>query len=154
MKGFNYVTVQNRPCVIVYRGEHYAIRYLSGRTVRMAKAEIIRKFHLHHDALDRYVAVGFKKPHCNANEDVVLVKRSKNDVESVSFFVTSAVVIACGVAVILGVVLGYVDAHTLRPYVVPMACAAFTVMFLSVEIVEYLPESAMDFVLGIEREEA
>lgn len=153
MKGFGEVTIQNRPCVIEYKGEHYVVRYLSGRTIRMAKAEIIRKFHLHHDALDRYVAGGFKKPHCNANEDIILVKRSKNDVESVSFFVTSAVVIACGVALILAVVLGYVDRQTLRPYVAPMIYMAFTAMFMSVEIVEYLPESAMDFVLGIEREE-
>lgn len=72
MKGFSEVTIQNRPCVIEYKGEHYVVRYLSGRTVRMAKAAIIKKFHLHHDALDRYVAGGFKKPHCNANEDVVL----------------------------------------------------------------------------------
>lgn len=153
MKGFTEVSIQNRPYVVVYRGEHYAIRHRSGRTTRMAKAAIIKKFHLHHDALDRYVAGGFKKPHCNADEDVVLVKRSKNDVESVSFFVTSAVVIACGVALILAVVLGYVDRQTLRPYVVPMMCAAFTAMFMSVEAVEYLADE-FDFVLGIEREEA
>lgn len=155
MKGFSEVTIQNRPFVVEYKGEHYVVRNANtGRTTRMAKAAIVKKFHLHRDALDRYVAGGFKKPHCNANEDVVLVKRSKNDVESVSFFVTSAVVIACGVALILAVVLGYIDRNSVRPYVAPMAYAAFTVMFLSVEIVEYLPESAMDFVLGIEREEA
>lgn len=89
MKGFSEVTIQNRPCSIVYRGEHYAIRYLSGRAVRMAKAEIIRKFHLHHDALDRYVAGGFKKTHCNANEDIVRVNRSLWYVENVAFFVTT-----------------------------------------------------------------
>lgn len=33
-KGFNYVTVQNRPCVIEYKGEHYVVRHRSGRTVR------------------------------------------------------------------------------------------------------------------------
>lgn len=27
MKGFNYVTVQNRPCVIEYKGEHYVVRH-------------------------------------------------------------------------------------------------------------------------------
>lgn len=154
MKGFNEVTICNRPYVVEYKGEHYVVRHRSGRVTRVAKADIIKKFHLHADALDRYVAGGFKKPHCNANEDIILVKRSKNDVESVSFFVTSAVVIACGVALTLAVVLGYVDRQTLRPYVAPMIYAAFTAMFLSVEIVEYLPESAMDFVLGIEREEA
>lgn len=154
MKGFSEVTIQNRPCSIVYRGEHYVIHWLSGRTMRMSKERIIKKFHLHANALDRYIGGRFKKPHCNANEDIILVKRSKNDVESVSFFVTSAVVIACGVALTLAVVLGYVDRQTLRPYVAPMIYAAFTAMFLSVEIVEYLPESAMDFVLGIEREEA
>lgn len=155
MKGFSEVTIQNRPFVVEYKGEHYVVRNANtGRVTRMAKADIIKKFHLHHDALDRHIAGGFKKPHCNANEDIILVKRSKNDVESISFFVTSAVVIACGVALILAVVLGYVDRQTLRPYVVPMIYMAFTAMFMSVEIVEYLPESAMDFVLGIEREEA
>lgn len=152
MKGFNEVTICNRPFTIVYKGEHYAIRHCSGRTTRMTKAAIIKKFHLHHDALDRYVAGGFKKPHCNANEDIICVKRSKNYVESISFFITSAVVIACGVALILAVILGYVDRQVLRPYVVPMMCAAFTAMFMSVEIVEYLADE-FDFVLGIEREE-
>jgi hypothetical protein len=151
MKGFGEVTIQNRPCVIEYKGEHYVVRYLSGRTVRMAKAAIIKKFHLHHDALDRYVAGGFKKPHCNANEDVVLVKRSKNDVENVSFFITSAIVMTCGAALILAVVLGYVDKQALRPYIIQMISGAFTAMFLSVEIVEYLADE-FDFVLGIERE--
>ena len=151
MKGFNYVTVQNRPCVIVYKGEHYAIRWASGRTERMAKDKIIKKFHLHHDALDRHIGGGFKKPHCNANEDVVLVKRSKDYVESVSFFITSAVVMTCGVALILAVVLGYVDKQALRPYIIQMIYGAFTAMFLSVEIVEYLADE-FDFVLGIERE--
>ena len=61
MKGFTEVTVQNRPCSIVYKGEHYAIRWASGRVERMAKAEIIKKFHLHHDALDRYIGGMFKK---------------------------------------------------------------------------------------------
>lgn len=154
MKGFSEVTIQNRPFVVEYKGEHYVVRNANtGRTTRMAKAAIIKKFHLHADALDRYVAGGFKKPHCNANEDIILVKRSKNDVESVSFFVTSAVVIACGVALILGVVLGYIDRQALRPYVIPMIYAAFAAMFSSIEVVEYLPESVMDFVLGIEREE-
>lgn len=119
MKGFSEVTIQNRPFVVEYKGEHYVVRNANtGRVTRMAKADIIKKFHLHHDALDRHIAGGFKKPHCNANEDIILVKRSKNDVESISFFVTSAVVIACGVALILAVVLGYVDRQTLRPYVV------------------------------------
>ena len=153
MKGYSEISIQNRGIYVAYKGEHYVVRHRSGRVTRMAKADIIKRFHLHADALDRYVGAGFKKPHCNANEDIILVKRSKNDVESISFFVTSAVAIVCGVALILGVVLGYIDAHTLRPYTVPMACAAFTAMFLSVEVVEYLPESAMDFVLGIEREE-
>lgn len=152
MKGFTEVTVQNRPCVIVYRGEHYAVRWLSGRTVRMAKECIIKKFHLYHDALDRYIAGGFKKRHCNANEDVVLVKRYKNDVESAAFIVTSAVVIVCGIALILAVTLGYIDRQTLRPYIIPMISMAFAAMFLSVEAVEYLADE-FDFVLGIKREE-
>lgn len=151
MKGFSEVTIQNRPCVIEYKGEHYVVRYLSGRTVRMAKAAIIKKFHLHHDALDRYVAGGFKKPHCNADEDIVCIKRSKNYVENVSFFITSAIVMTCGAALILAVVLGYVDKQALRPYIIQMISGAFTAMFLSVEIVEYLADE-FDFVLGIERE--
>lgn len=154
MKGYEQISIQNRGVYVVYKGEHYAIRNANtGHTVRMAKADIVKKFHLHADALDRYVGAGFKKRHCNANEDIVLVKRSKNDVESISFFITSAVAIVCGVALILGVVLGYIDAHSLRPYVVPMACAAFTAMFLSVEVVEYIADE-FDFVLGIKREEA
>jgi hypothetical protein len=115
MKGFSEVTIQNRPCVIVYRGEHYVIRYLSGRTVRMAKAEIIRKFHLHHDTLDRYVAGGFKKPHCNANEDIVRVNRSLWYVENVAFFVTTLVTMLPQVAVVLAVVIGYINGAALRP---------------------------------------
>lgn len=151
MKGFSEVTIQNRPFVVEYKGEHYAIRHRSGRTVRMAKAEIIRKFHLHYDTLDRYVGAGFKRPHCNADEDIILIKRSKNDVESISFTITSAVVMTCGVALILAVVLGYVDKQALRPYIIQMIYGAFTAMFLSVEIVEYLADE-FDFVLGIERE--
>lgn len=151
MKGFNEVTICNRPYSIVYKGEHYAIRHRSGRTVRMAKAEIIRKFHLHYDTLDRYVGAGFKRPHCNADEDIILIKRSKNDVESISFTITSAVVMTCGVALILAVVLGYVDKQALRPYIIQMIYGAFAAMFLSVEIVEYLADE-FDFVLGIERE--
>lgn len=152
MKGYSEVSIQNRGIYVAYKGEHYVVRNANtGRTTRMAKADIIKRFHLHADALDRYVGAGFKKPHCNANEDIVCIKRSKNDVESVSFFITSAVVMTCGVALILAVVLGYVDKQALRPYVVPMISGAFTAMFLSVEIVEYLADE-FDFVLGIERE--
>lgn len=152
MKGYEQISIQNRGVYVVYKGEHYAIRNANtGHTVRMAKADIVKKFHLHADALDRYVGAGFKKRHCNANEDVVLVKRSKNDVESVSFFITSAVVMTCGVALIIAVVLGYVDKQALRPYIIQMIYGAFTAMFLSVEIVEYLADE-FDFVLGIERE--
>lgn len=111
MKGFNEVTICNRPYSIVYKGEHYAIRHRSGRVTRVAKADIIKKFHLHHDALDRYIGGGFKKRRCNANEDIVLIKRSKNDVESISFTITSAVVMTCGVALILALVLGYDSAQ-------------------------------------------
>lgn len=76
-KGFNYVTVQNRPCVIEYKGEHYVIHWLSGRTMRMSKERIIKKFHLHANALDRYIGGRFKKRRCNANEDIeaVLVEK-------------------------------------------------------------------------------
>lgn len=58
----------------------------------------------------------------------------------------------CGAALILAVVLGYVDKQALRPYIIQMISGAFTAMFLSVEIVEYLADE-FDFVLGIEREE-
>lgn len=151
MKGYEQISIQNRPCAIVYKGEHYAIRWASGRVERMAKQEIIRKFHLHHDALDRFIGGMFKRCWAMANEDVVRIKRSKNDVESVSFFITSAVVITCGIALILAVILGYIDRQTLRPYIVPMISMAFAAMFLSVEAVEYLADE-FDFVLGIERE--
>lgn len=151
MKGYSEISIQNRGVYVAYKGEHYAIRYSSGRVERMAKQDIIRKFHLHHDALDRHIGGGFKKRRCNANEDIILIKRSKNDVESISFTITYAVVMTCGVALILALVLGYVDGHMLRPYVVPMISMAFTAMFMSVEIVEYLADE-FDFVLGIERE--
>lgn len=151
MKGFTEVTVQNRPCTIVYKGEHYAVRYLSGRTVRMSKATIIKKFHLHHDALDRYIGGMFKKPHCNADEDIIRVNRSLWYVESVTFLVTSLVVMVPQVFLILAVLLGFIDGHALRPYVVPMVSASFTAMFAAIEIPEYLYDK-YDFVLGIERE--
>ena len=151
MKGFNHVTVQNRPCVIVYRGEHYAVRWLSGRTVRMAKAEIIRKFHLHHDALDRYIAGGFKKPHCNADEDIVRVNRSLWYVENVAFFVTTLVTMLPQVALVLAIVIGYVNGATIRPYVAPMVFGSMAAILASVMLPEVLAKK-FDFVLGVERE--
>lgn len=151
MKGFSEVTIQNRPCSIVYRGEHYAIRYLSGRTVRMAKAEIIRKFHLHHDALDRYVAGGFKKTHCNANEDIVRVNRSLWYVENVAFFVTTLITMLPQVAIVLAVVIGYINGAALRPYVAPMVFGSMATILASVMLPEVLAKR-FDFVLGVERE--
>lgn len=145
MKGYEQISIQNRPFTVVYKGEHYAVRHLNGRTERMSKERIIKKFHLHADALDRYVAGGFKKPHCNANEDIVRVIRLKNYVENVSFFITSSIVIVCGIVLILAVILGYVDKQTLRPYVIPMIYAAFAVMFLLVEAVEYLSVEAVEY---------
>lgn len=151
MKGFSFITVQNRPCVIVYRGEHYAVRWLSGRTVRMAKAEIIRKFHLHHDALDRYIAGGFKKPHCNADEDIVRVNRSLWYVENVAFFVTTLVTMLPQVALVLVIVIGYVNGATIRPYVAPMVFGSMAAILASVMLPEVLAKK-FDFVLGVERE--
>lgn len=151
MKGFSEVTIQNRPCVIGYKGEHYVVRYLSGRTIRMAKAEIIRKFHLHHDALDRYVAGGFKKPHCNANEDVTRVRRSLWYVENVAFFITTAITMLPQVALVLAIVIGYVNGATVRPYVAPMVFGSMAAILASVMLPEVLAER-FDFVLGIERE--
>ena len=151
MKGFSEVTVQNRPCVVVYKGEHYAIRYFSGRTVRMAKAEIIRKFHLHHDALDRYVAGGFKKPHCNANEDIIRVNRSLVYVENVAFFITTAITMLPQVALVLAIVIGYIDGAVFRPYVAPMVLGSMSLILASVMLPEILAER-FDAVLGIERE--
>ena len=153
MKGFAEVTVQNRPCVIVYRGEHYAIRYRSGRTVRMAKTEIIKKFHLHADALDRYIAGGFKKAHCNANEDIVRVNRSLWYVENVAFFITTAITMLPQVALVLAIVIGYVNGATVRPYVAPMVFGSMAAILASVMLPEVLAKR-FDFVLGIEREEA
>ena len=135
----------------VYRGEHYAIRYFSGRTVRMAKAEIIRKFHLHHDALDRYVAGGFKKPHCNANEDIIRVNRSLVYVENVAFFITTAITMLPQVALVLAIVIGYIDGAVFRPYVAPMVLGSMAAILASVMLPEILAER-FDAVLGIERE--
>lgn len=152
MKGYNEVSIQNRGMYVVYKGEHYAVRNANtGRTTRMARQDIIRKYHLHHNTLDRYIGGGFKKCHCNANEDIVKVARSLNDVEGTTFIVTSVVVLIPQIIMILAVLLGYVDAHTLRPYVVPEIAVSFTAMFAAVEIPEYLYDK-YDFVLGIERE--
>lgn len=93
MKGFSEVSIQNRPCIIAYRGEHYVVRWLSGRTTRMAKADIIKKFHLHANALDRYIGGGFKKRHCNANEDVIRVKQEIKKVIAILLIVVMAVIV-------------------------------------------------------------
>ena len=151
MKGYEQISIQNRPCSIVYKGEHYAIRWASGRVERMAKDEIIRKFHLHHDALDRHIGGMFKRHWAMANEDVVRVNRSVEYVENVTFFIVSAIVMVPQIILILDVILGYVDGHALRPYVAPMIYTSFAAMFAAVEIPEILADK-FDFVLGIERE--
>lgn len=151
MKGYEQISIQNRGVYVVYKGEHYAIRWASGRVERMAKQEIIRKFHLHHDALDRFIGGMFKRHWAMANEDIIKVARSLNDVESVTFLVTSLVVVVPQVFLILAVLLGFIDGHALRPYVVPMVSASFTAIFVAIEIPEYLYDK-YDFVLGIKRE--
>lgn len=152
MKGYAEVSIQNRGVYVVYKGEHYAIRNANtGRTTRMAKDEIIRKFHLHHDALDRHIAGGFKRHWCMANEDIVKVARSLNDVESALFVVTSAVVMIPQIILIIAILLGYVDGHTLRPYVAPMVFGSMFAMFAAIAFPEVFADK-FDFVLGIERE--
>lgn len=123
----------------------------TGRTVRMAKDEIIRKFHLHHDALDRFIGGMFKRCWCNANEDIVKVARSVEYVENVIFFIVSAIVMVPQIILILAIILGYVDGHMLRPYVAPMVALSLAAMFGAVVIPEILADK-FDFVLGIERE--
>lgn len=152
MKGYEQISIQNRGVYVVYKGEHYAIRWASGRVERMAKQDIIRKFHLHHDALDRFIGGMFKRHWAMANEDIVKVARSLNEVESTSFLVTSLIVMIPQIIMILAVLLGFVDGHALRPYVVPMLSASFTAMFAAIEIPEYLYDR-YDWVLGVEREE-
>ena len=151
MKGYEQISIQNRGVYIVYKGEHYAIRWTSGRVERMAKDEIIRKFHLHKDALDRHIGGMFKRHWAMANEDVVRVNRSVEYVENVTFFIVSAIVMIPQIILILAVILGYVDGHVLRPYVAPMIYTSFAAMFAAVEIPEILADK-FDFVLGIERE--
>ena len=151
MKGYEQISIQNRPCSIVYKGEHYAIRWASGRVERMAKDEIIRKFHLHKDALDRHIGGMFKRHWAMANEDVVRVNRSVEYVENVTFFIVSAIVMVPQIILILAVILGYIDGSALRPYVAPMIYTSFAAMFAAVEIPEILADK-FDFVLGIERE--
>ena len=151
MKGYEQISIQNRPCAIIYKGEHYAIRYFSGRTVRMAKAAIIKKFHLHHDALDRYIGGMFKKPHCNADEDIIRVNRSLWYVENVAFFVTTLATMLPQVALVLAIVIGYIDGATIRPYVAPMVFGSMSLILASVMLPEVLAER-FDFVLGVERE--
>lgn len=152
MKGYEQISIQNRGVYVVYKGEHYAIRNANtGHTVRMAKADIVKKFHLHKDPLDRFIGGMFKRAWVNANEDIVKVERSVEYVENVTFFIVSAIVMVPQVFLILAVVLGYIDGSALRPYVVPEIAASFTAMFAAVEIPEYLVDK-FDFVLGIERE--
>lgn len=151
MKGYEQISIQNRPCSIVYKGEHYAIRWASGRVERMAKQEIIRKFHLHHDALDRFIGGMFKRHWAMANEDVVRVNRSLNYVENVTFFIVSFVVMVPQVFLILAIIIGYIDGHTLRPYVAPMVFGSMFAMFAAVAFPEVFADK-FDFVLGIERE--
>ena len=153
MRGYSEVSIQNRGIYVAYKGEHYVVRNANtGRTTRMAKDEIIRKFHLHHDALDRHIAGGFKRHWCMANEDIVKIARSLNEVESTSLLVTSLIVMIPQIIMILAVLLGFVDGHALRPYVVPMLSASFTAMFAAIEIPECLYDR-YDWVLGVEREE-
>ena len=152
MKGYEQISIQNRGVYVVYKGEHYAVRNANtGRTTRMAKQEIIRKYHLHHDALDRHIAGVFKRHWAMANEDVVKVARSVEYVENVTFFIVSAIVMVPQIILILVILLGYVDAHTLRPYVAPMVFGSMFAMFGAVVIPEILADR-FDFVLGIERE--
>lgn len=152
MKGYEQISIQNRGVYVVYKGEHYAIRNANtGRTTRMAKADIVKKFHLHANALDRHIAGGFKKWHAMANEDIVKVARSLNDVENVTFFIVLAIVMIPQVFLILAVLIGFINGHALRPYVVPMLSASFAAMFGAVVIPEILADK-FDFVLGIERE--
>lgn len=151
MKGYEQISIQNRPCSIVYKGEHYAIRWASGRVERMAKQEIIRKFHLHHDALDRFIGGMFKRHWAMANEDVVRVNRSLNYVENVTFFIVSFIVMIPQVFLILAVIIGYIDGHALRPYVAPMVFGSMFAMFGAGVIPEILADR-FDFVLGIEIE--
>ncbi|EEX69997.1 hypothetical protein [Mitsuokella multacida] len=151
MKGYEQISIQNRPCAIVYKGEHYAIRWASGRVERMAKADIVKKFHLHRDALDRHIAGGFKRHWAMADEDVVRVNRSLNYVENVTFFIVSAIVMIPQVFLILAVIIGYIDGHALRPYVAPMVALSLAAMFGAVVIPEILADK-FDFVLGIKRE--
>ncbi len=153
MKGYSEVSIQNRGIYVAYKGEHYVVRNANtGHTVRMTKQEIIRKFHLHRDALDRHIAGGFKRCRCNANEDIVKISRSLNYVENITFFIVSAIVMIPQVFLILAVIIGYIDGHALRPYVAPILYLSFAAMFLAVEIPEYLYDK-FDCVLGIEREE-
>lgn len=152
MKGYSEISIQNRGVYVAYKGEHYVIRNANtGRTVRMAKDEIIRKFHLHHDALDRFIGGMFKRCWCNANEDIVKVARSVEYVENVTFFIVSAIVMVPQIILILAIILGYVDGHMLRPYVAPMVALSLAAMFGAVVIPEILADK-FDFVLGIERE--
>lgn len=112
MKGYEQISIQNRGVYVVYKGEHYAIRNANtGHTVRMAKADIVKKFHLHKDALDRFIGGMFKRHWAMANEDIVKVSRSLNEVESTSFLVTSLIVMIPQIIMILAVLLGFDDAR-------------------------------------------
>lgn len=152
MKGYEQISIQNRGVYVVYKGEHYAIRNANtGHTVRMAKADIVKKFHLHKDSLDRFIGGMFKRAWVNANEDIVKVERSVEYVENVTFFIVSFVVMVPQVFLILAIIIGYIDGHTLRPYVAPMVFGSMFAMFAAVAFPEVFADK-FDFVLGIERE--
>lgn len=151
MKGFAEIHIENRPLIIIYTGEHYAIRnIITGRTTRMAKDKIIKKFHLHRDALDRHIAGGFKKCRCNADEDIVSVKRGEWDVYTICFYASAAVGYAVGLALIALYLMGY----TAEVRECGIQALAGIIGFVLINT--FLPDALMryfpDFAFGIKRE--
>lgn len=149
MKGFAEIHFENSPFVIVYTGEHYAIRNIAtGRTTRMAKQEIIKKFHLHADALDRYIAGGFKKCRCNADEDIVSVKRGEWDVHKICFFASASVAYAVGLTFIALYLMGY----TLRGCGTQFLAGIISPMLAGAIVPDVAMKYFPDFAFGIKRE--
>ena len=148
MKGFNQVYISNRGWSVLYRGEHYCIKY-AGKTVRMTKEKIIKKLHLHADALDRYVGGGFIKKHAMADEDIIRVKRDLYSLKQDCFFTSVAIFTMVQLVYALLVRVGFIDKDPGTIFLIQLVC--FIGVLASVILPGKLADK-FDFILGIERE--
>lgn len=152
MKGYSEVSIQNRGIYVAYKGEHYVVRNANtSRTTRMAKDEIIRKFHLHHDALDRHIAGGFKKSEAYPNTNIVSVKRHIYDVQNVMYGFAAVYAV---ISFVLVGIYAYTTKNTVS--IIELFSGMFVSAFIAAEgdEIDKLSESVTDFLCGVKREEA